>query len=286
MRNKKSKNSIQTKRRPAKRSGFKFLHAKTSRKKSNRKRTLKASVAASDGELGSEVPRLGVTGALLIILALHILIIAAILFNAKTTSSGSKATASDGSESFGTGNGDGPSYLTVESDLSSLEENTPYHYVQMGDTYARIAQKHGVDESELRRRNKNEALKSGKILSLPPRRVVAMNDPEIERLKLNSRKGRDTALVKPRIQYQQVREVPLNREHLYPVVNDQAAEAPRINQPSQRPQANRRHVVRSGDSIWRISRNYNVSQASLLRANNNLDPRKLRVGMKLVIPSR
>jgi len=230
---------------------------------------MRASVASTEAEL-SEVPRLGVTGALLIILALHILIIAAIFINAKTTSGG-KATAGGSASSKGSASGgNSPSYLTVESDLTSLERSTPYHFIQMGDTYAHVAQKHGVDESELRRINKNETLKSGRILRLPPRKVVAMNDPEIERLRLNGRNGRETALVKPLVRYQDVSEVPVSRAHLHPVIDDSAAVAPRVENRSVAPRA----AVAP------------VDQKSLLRANNSLDPRKLQVGMKLVVPAR
>jgi LysM repeat protein len=44
------------------------------------------------------------------------------------------------------------------------------------------------------------------------------------------------------------------------------------------------YVVQQGDSIFRIASRYNVSQQSLMRANGISDPRKMRAGMKLIIP--
>jgi murein DD-endopeptidase MepM/ murein hydrolase activator NlpD len=46
------------------------------------------------------------------------------------------------------------------------------------------------------------------------------------------------------------------------------------------------HVVRRGETLYRIAQNYGVSTAALMRANGLHDPRELRVGQLLVIPSR
>lgn len=44
------------------------------------------------------------------------------------------------------------------------------------------------------------------------------------------------------------------------------------------------HIVRQGDSLWRISRQYGVNMQSLMRANNLTERSILQVGMRLVIP--
>ena len=45
-----------------------------------------------------------------------------------------------------------------------------------------------------------------------------------------------------------------------------------------------RHKVKSGDSVWGITRRYKVKQADLLELNGIADPNKLRAGMELKIP--
>jgi len=44
------------------------------------------------------------------------------------------------------------------------------------------------------------------------------------------------------------------------------------------------HIVSRGETVYSISRQYNVSQDALMRQNSISDPSKLFVGMKLVIP--
>jgi membrane-bound lytic murein transglycosylase D len=44
------------------------------------------------------------------------------------------------------------------------------------------------------------------------------------------------------------------------------------------------HVVRSGETLSEIGQRYGVSVALIRAANNNVDPRRLRIGKRLVIP--
>lgn len=44
------------------------------------------------------------------------------------------------------------------------------------------------------------------------------------------------------------------------------------------------HIVREGDSLWRLSRQYGVSMQSLMRANGLTEKSILQVGMRLLIP--
>jgi len=45
------------------------------------------------------------------------------------------------------------------------------------------------------------------------------------------------------------------------------------------------HIVQPGESIFRIASRHKVSQDALMRANGITDPRKMRVGARLVIPA-
>lgn len=44
------------------------------------------------------------------------------------------------------------------------------------------------------------------------------------------------------------------------------------------------HVVRRGDTLGKLARDYGVSISAIRAANNNVDPRRLRVGQRLAIP--
>jgi spore germination protein len=45
------------------------------------------------------------------------------------------------------------------------------------------------------------------------------------------------------------------------------------------------HVVRSGETLWQIANNYNVSTSSIVQVNGLLNPNQLVVGQALVIPA-
>ncbi len=47
------------------------------------------------------------------------------------------------------------------------------------------------------------------------------------------------------------------------------------------------YVVRNGDTLWSISRKFGITLEALQEANPEVtDPKKLRIGQKLVIPPR
>jgi N-acetylmuramoyl-L-alanine amidase len=44
------------------------------------------------------------------------------------------------------------------------------------------------------------------------------------------------------------------------------------------------HVIQSGDTFSKVAKVYQVSLSALMKANQNLNPRALRVGQEIVIP--
>ena len=48
--------------------------------------------------------------------------------------------------------------------------------------------------------------------------------------------------------------------------------------------ATRLHVIQSGDTFSKVAKVYQVSLSALMKANQNLNPRALRVGQEIVIP--
>lgn len=63
-----------------------------------------------------------------------------------------------------------------------------------------------------------------------------------------------------------------------------SGKAPSGNVAAEKSSGQRIHVVRAGDSLWRISRQYGVSVQSLMQANNLTEKSILQVGMRLVVP--
>ena len=51
------------------------------------------------------------------------------------------------------------------------------------------------------------------------------------------------------------------------------------------PDTQKTHVIRKGDTFWSLSREYGVSMDEIAAANRDLNPAKLRVGQKVVIPA-
>ncbi|MDD5681623.1 MAG: LysM peptidoglycan-binding domain-containing protein, partial [Candidatus Omnitrophica bacterium] len=59
---------------------------------------------------------------------------------------------------------------------------------------------------------------------------------------------------------------------------------PRLNRPETQYPAGKYHEVRSGDTLWKISKLYDVSVSDIVRTNKLPDATKIAVGQKLFIP--
>jgi LysM repeat protein len=169
----------------------------------------------------------------------------------------------------------------VRETLPRLSSGDKVYVVKPGDNYTRIAGREGVEESALRTANENVEIRPGLILSVPPRRIVAQEPAEVARI----REAQQTALVEPTVD---------EEDGLVEAID--IAGAPRAVAVQQETSAiatatatapatgGRTHTVKSGDNIWRISQQYKVKQDDLMKINNITDARKVRIGMKLVIP--
>ncbi len=148
----------------------------------------------------------------------------------------------------------------------------PY-IVARGDNYERIAAAHEIDVADLRAANDNAEIRPGLLLTIPPKRIVAIEPPEVAAI-------RNPATAAPVAN-------PAT-DGLVAVTDpaDRSATATQPAIPRATPVAGggRVHVVQSGETIWRISQQYNVNQDALMKANNITDPRRVRIGQQLQIP--
>jgi LysM repeat protein len=172
------------------------------------------------------------------------------------------------------------------------------HMVSAGETYTLIAEKLGVEESDLRVANNNDPIQSGLVLKIPPKKIVAMDPPEVAELRANAPtydRGiveipralpvmEQPQLIRP--SSQKVTEhsaVPRTAERTV-VALPKPAEKLAISTP--KPAASgRSYTVQSGDNFWRIASKYKVDPSQLMKSNGISDAKKLKIGMNLVIPN-
>lgn len=303
--------AFQTKRKPKK--GFRFLHAKT------RKRKQRVSAAAAGGDFSVEEPNLGVARALVVILILHVAAIVAIVVHSSTNENevavkdspvatpGKKAQVASHSEQIA---------------KPKIGPGDRWEWVGAGDTYERIARKHNVDVQELRRINANTPLSAGVALILPDpiapelpsspaMAATQMPDPLIEEslppiVEVPVRRGlpaeyeiveaaqpiertpqpfptsepipaQDVVVVQRVASTEpQAEAAPQPAPAPEPVVVQQAPPEPTMKS----------YTVRPGDTLWAIANRNGISVDKLLAANRSVDPKKMRPGIKVNIPTR
>lgn len=274
------------------------FNAKTKRRKKQR--------VSATADLGSEVPNLGVARALFVILVLHVAAIAAIFIHNRVTDDTPITSTSEETASASLMGRPAVDKLPV------VQKGEPFYFLGTGDTYERIAQAKGVDVNELRDLNNNVKLKAGRILRIPaggnpsaaavasippepapvapappvapPSTPVAAPDP-IAAAGIN----REAAVVVQRESLGQPFRVqaedPIKvTPNVRPVVEapGPAVPATSVATPVATGGA---YAVKSGDTLWGIAHRHKVSVKSLLTANGITDAKKLRIGMKLRIPS-
>lgn len=161
----------------------------------------------------------------------------------------------------------------------TLPGEKPY-CVQAGDNYARIAAKKSVDETALRSINKHVNITPGLLLKIPPQTVVAKESPEVAITRDPSTRDREpepkaVETISAR-EKDPPRAIPVRSNGTRPVSAKVSSDV--------KGGAQKMVVVQAGDSIWRIANRCKVSQDALMQANGISDSRKLKTGMKLVIP--
>lgn len=139
--------------------------------------------------------------------------------------------------------------------LYDANASTIYHKVKIGETMTSISKKYGVSVADIRKWNKlpSNVAKVGQrlLINIPPKAVVEekANDTSVEEIKAVEKK------VEPKAKPQKV--------------------TPKTTV----------HTVKNGDTLTRIATKYKVSINSIKR-ENGLKKDQLKIGQKLVIPSK
>ncbi len=277
--------TIQTKRKAPSKSGFRILRAAT-RRNSRRKQRAATTVAPED--LG-EVPGVGVGLALVVILLLHVAAIAGIYLHDKWSSSSDLKGAAAASEKKLA------KPIIVPGGKTVL--------VEKGDNYSTLARDHGVSEEALRRANDDAPLTAGLRINVPKRRIESTTPSEAITGVIGENEVPVAASVpfdeRPLIQPDDVRtlpnSVPGEWVETEPAVSSRTSEPVLIIPRTRRSEpattnttalaSGGTYTVKSGDTLWGISRKNGVTVKDLLTINSMKENAVLKVGKVLKIPA-
>lgn len=267
--------TLPVKRRPAPKGIFKRLSAVTRNRKHHAAAAAAADLEAEDG--GSKISR-----AITIIFLFHIVAIGLIFVHKQFLDGHS----SDETTAKVAGASNVVAYSApVDQNLPKIPRNGKGYLVRAGDNYSRIAVAEEVDENTLRVINKQVDIRPGLVLLLPPKRIVAVEAPEVTAIRRQEPTTRNQGLVE--VDVSDAPRAQLVRPTIHP--HAEAAKAS-VNSrststaPASRAASGKTYVVQAGDSIWRIAHRFKVDQAQLMRANGITDAKKVRTGMNLTIP--
>ncbi|MEN8784388.1 MAG: LysM peptidoglycan-binding domain-containing protein [Akkermansiaceae bacterium] len=290
----KTPRTLQTKRTRPK-AGFRIMHAAT---RSTKKRKQRASTTAAPEDLG-EVPGVGVPLALVVILLLHVAAIAGIWIHDKWSESADlKATK-----------------VALKDDVPPQRDaSLDFHLVSSGDTAESISTNYGVSKDSLISANDGiSQFEAGWKINIPARRNTSAV-PAVAIAGGSSVRDdppRFTPQSRPLIQTRDDESIPGSRPGALVEVGSPEAEAERTNEPvyiapvepvrvdsipveparvdpvrlAPVTSGSRQHVVKSGETLWRIAHNNKITVDQLKRANPNVNVNALKIGAKLFIPS-
>lgn len=264
--------TLPVKRRPVSQGIFRRLSAVT--------RKQRVAATADGAEMAADDGSSKISRALIIIFLIHIVAIGLIFIHQRFLD----GRPGENPETAKTGTAEVAAATATaappRTDLPRLSSGDKPYIVKTGDNYAKIAAAEGVDEGTLRLINKHVNIGPGLILLIPPKRIVAVDPPEVTAIREQTPSDHNRGLVEA---------VPVDvagAPKAQPV--RATAKGPRETpaRPGTTPvgTSGKSYVVQPGDSIWRIANRCKVSQDALMRANGISDARKMKTGMKLVIP--
>lgn len=170
-------------------------------------------------------------------------------------------------------------------ELPRLASGEKPYIVKTGDNYARIAEAQGVDEADLRAANGGVDIVPNLILRIPPKRIVAEVPEVITELRARTPAVDNRGLVEA-IDVSNAPKAVLVRggstDKPVAAAKPQTSLKPAAEKPATA--SGKSHVIASGDNLWRIAKKYGTTPAALKKANGNLDERRLKPGVKLIIP--
>lgn len=264
--------TLPVKRKPVQKGVFRRLSAVTNR---NRKQRVAATATAPLPEAEMDEGGSKVSRALTIIFLIHIVAIGLIFIHQKFLDGRPSETADAAKTAEAA-----PVVEKPKETLPRLTGGEKIHVVRAGDNYSRIAAAEGVDEGDLRLINQHVDIRPGLLLKIPPQRIVAEESAEITEIRRQTPSDTDRGLVE-NVDVSQAPKAQLVRPNVNHTEN---APRPAADVIPSATVGGKSYVVQPGDSVWRIANRFKVNQDALMRANGISDARKMKTGMKLVIP--
>jgi LysM repeat protein len=272
--------SLSVKRRSVKKSAFRKLFANVARKKHRA-----ATAAAPMPELDGDVPNLGIARALVVILIIHVVAIAGIFAHSHWFEGDAAKAAAAPKELLEPAK----PLADAQAALPKIGEDDKPYMVGGGDSYAMIAEAHGVTEEELRAANDNMELRAGRILRIPPRSIVAVEPAELARLREGSAVIETPVATPVAVAVDEIRSAPMVETaaagtpvKVRPGVSRPVEDAAPVAAASSTP--SKSYTVKNGDTFWKIAQANGTTPDAIMKANRITDPRKLRAGMQLLVP--
>jgi LysM repeat protein len=261
---------IPTRRQPVRQTFYARLFNKGKPKK---QRAAAAAPTAEDMEEGG----INISRSLTIIFAIHIVAIGMIFIHKQYLSGRTSAPESAAVAPVVEKSAAAMPAAKSANHLPVLSGGDKPYMVRKGDNYAIIAAKHNVDESELREMNRGTDIRAGVVLRIPQsQRIVAEMPPELTAIRDKAKPSdSDLGLVEilPPVDAD-------TAKLIRPAVTENDGDIPRAAPVG----SGRTHTVKSGENIWRISKQHKVSQKDLMAVNNISDPTKLKIGQMLKLP--
>ena len=259
--------TLPVRRRPVSKGIFHRLSAVTRKRQRVSASATMAGMEMEDG--GSKISR-----ALTIIFLIHIVAIALIFIHQRFLDGRQKESTRAVTREVAT-----PAVVTKEvgaPTAPAAQNSGKSHVTKDGESYASIAAMHGVAEADLRQLNQDKAMRKGLILSIPVQKVevaevvseavaepVAPTNDVVVATDATSDEGMVDAV---------------------PVDVSAAPKAKAIVESESAASSGKTHLVKKGDTITKIAKQYKVTQDALMSANSITDPTKLKAGANLVIP--
>lgn len=253
---------IPTRRKPVQ----KTVYARLFNRTKFRKQRASAAAASPEefDESGSNISR-----SLSIIFAIHILAIGMIFIHQQYLSGRTETPAKPVSQQSERAAPLAPERVDNHSELSS---GFKVDVVKKGDNFAIFAARHGVDEAELRESNPGKEFRAGAVFRIPQaKRIVAEEPAEVAAIRNQST---------PNTSEDGLVEIPIAANGS-PNIANSTDPIPRAVPAGA---TGKTHTVKAGESVWRISKQYNLTEKELMSLNGISDPGKLRAGQVLKLP--
>ena len=266
--------TLPVKRRPVSKGIFHRLSAVT-RKRQRVSASATMAGMEMDDEGGSKISR-----ALTIIFLIHIAAIALIFIHQRfldgrpkeDTRSAQRQVAA----SAATKAADEPTVAPVSAPTAISDGKT--HVAREGETFSSIAALYGVSELDLRQMNEGKIIRKGLILNLPEKKIAS--GEQAGEVVVAATANDATLAASPVSDDGMVEAVPVDVSAAPKATA--IAEEDAVAEPVKA--SGKTHLVKRGDTITKIAKQYKVTQDELMRANSITDPTKLQAGANLIIP--